>query len=184
LIERAFWWGEKKSDTNGTQGHPRRATGGVLEFIDAGGSYVQSQGGVLTAPDFNTFLREGFTYGDTTKTLVCGGVVLQAINEFARGQIQMKPLARSYGMQIGEYVTPFGKINLIHNPLFVEDYSGYGFLLDMDCFKYRYITNRDTKLRTNIQAPDVDGQVDEYITECGLQRIQAPKCALIKGVTA
>ncbi len=180
-IERAFWWGQKKADT-GTNAHPRRATGGVLEFIEGGNSYVQNQGGILTAPDFNTFLREGFTYGNDQKYFVCGGLILQAINEFARGQIRMQPLEKSYGMSIGEYVTPFGSINLIHNPLFVEDYAGYGFLLDLECFKYRFLTNRDTKLQTNVQAPDVDGEIDQYITEAGLQRVQAAKCALLKGV--
>jgi len=183
-IERAFWWGEKNSDTNGTQGHPRRSTGGVLEFIESNNAYVQNQGGVLTAPDFNTFLREAFTYGDTTKVLFAGGIIVQALNEFARGQIQMRPLERSYGMKIAEYGTPFGSINIIHNPLFVEDYAGYGFLLDMNCFKYRFMNNRDTKLLTNVQANDTDGQVDQYLSEVGLQRIQAAKCALIKGVTA
>lgn len=182
-IERAFWWGEKAS-TTGTNGHPMRSTGGVLEFIEGGNSYVQNQGGILTAPDFNTFLREGFTYGNDSKVLMAGGLVLQAINEFARGQIQMRPLERSYGMQISEYVTPFGKINIIHNPLFVEDYAGYAFLLDMESFKYRYMNNRDTKLLTNVQSPDADGQIDQYISEVGLQRIQASKCALLKGVTA
>ena len=67
-IERAFWNGEKKYDTNGTMGHPRRATGGLREFITSGNSYNQNQNGVLTAPDLNTFLREGFTYGSEVKT--------------------------------------------------------------------------------------------------------------------
>lgn len=183
-IERAFIFGEKKYDTNGTQGHPRRATGGILEFIEGGNSYVQNQGGVLTAPDFNTFLREGFTYGDDTKVLMAGGEVLQAVNEFARGQIQMKPIAKSYGMKISEYITPFGTINIVHNSLLSGDYAGYGMLLDMECFKYRFMNNRDTKLLTNVQANDSDGQIDQYITEAGLQRMQAPKCALIKGVKA
>lgn len=182
-IERAFWWGEKKYDTNATQGHPRRATGGVLEFIESNNAFIQDQGHtLLTAPDFNTFLREGFTYGNTTKTLFAGGYVLQAVNEIARGQLVTKPLIKTYGVKVSEWVTAFGTINIIHNPLFVEDYAGYGFLLDMDCFKYRYMNNRDTKLKTNIQANDTDGQVDEYISEVGLQRIQAPKCALIKNV--
>ena len=182
-IERAFWFGEKASST-GTNGHPKRSTGGILEFIEGGNSYVQNQGGVLTAPDFNTFLREGFTYGDSTKTLFAGGLVLQALNEIARGQIQTKVGDKTYGMKISEWITPFGTINIVHQSLFVEDYAGYAFLLDMECFKYRYMNNRDTKLRTNIQAPDVDGQIDEYITECGLQRMQAPRHALLKGVTA
>ena len=183
-IEKAFWFGEKKYDTGGTMSHPRRATGGVLEFIEGGNSYVQNQGGLLTAPDFNTFLREAFTYGDNTKTFFCGGVVLQAINEIARGQIRMKPLAKTYGIQIGEYVHAQGVVNIIHNPLFVEDFAGYGFLLDMDCFKYRYMNNRDTRLLTNVQAPDVDGVVDQIVTECGLERTEASRCALLKGVQA
>jgi hypothetical protein len=181
-IERAFWWGEKTKVT-GSNGHPTRGTGGVLEFISSGNAYVQDQGGPLTASDFNTFLREGFTYGSTTKTLMAGGIVVQAINEIARGQIQTKPLEQSYGMRINEWVTPFGTINIVHNPLFVEEYAGMAFLLDMDCFRYRFMKNRDTKLYTNVQNNDIDGQVDQYITECGLERKQAAKCALLKGVT-
>jgi len=181
-IERAFWFGEKKSAT-GTNG-PKRATGGVLEFINAGNSYVQNQGGLLTAPDFNTFLREGFTYGNDTKMLFAGGLVIQAINEFARGQLIMKTTEKSYGVSIVEYVTAFGKINIVHNPLFVGNYAGYAFLLDMEGFKYRYMNNRDTKLLTNVQSPDVDGQVDQYLSEVGLQRMQAPRHALLKDVTA
>jgi len=182
-IERAFWWSEKKADT-GVQGHPRRATGGVLEFINSAGAYVQNQSGPLTAPDLNTFLREGFTYGNDQKMLFAGGIVLQAINEIARGQVQTKTLDTTYGVKISTWVTAFGTINIVHNPLFVQDYAGYAFLLDMDCFKYRFMNNRDTKLETNIQAPDADGQVDQYITESGLQRVQAPKNALLLGVTS
>ena len=183
-IERAFWFGEKKSDTGGTQGHPRRATGGILEYILAGNSYVQNQGGMLTAPDFNTFLREGFAYGDNTKYLFAGGKLLQSINEIARGQIQTKVGQTNYGVKVSEYMSAFGSIKIVQNPLFVGEYAGYGFLLDMNCFKYRYMNNRDTKLLTNVQANDADGIVDQYVTECGLERKQAPLCALIKGVDA
>ena len=182
-IERAFWWSEKEEDT-GTQGHPRRATGGVLEFINAGNAYVQNQGGPLTAPDLNTFLREGFTYGNDTKVLFAGGIVLQAINEMARGQILTKPLETTYGMKISTWVTAFGTVNIVHNPLFVQDYAGYSFMMDMECFAYRFMNNRDTSLQTNIQAPDADGEVDQYLTECGLQRSQAARHALLLGVTS
>lgn len=182
-IERAFWFGEKKSDTSGTQGHPRRATGGILELIEGGNSYIQNQGGPITAPDFNTFLREAFTYGNDTKYFVCGGLVLEALNEIARGQLVTQPLAKTYGMKIQEWQTAFGTINIVKNPLFVGNFSGYGFVIDLECFKYRYMNNRDTKLRTNIQANDVDGEIDEYLTECGLERKQAPRHALIKGIT-
>lgn len=183
-IERAFWWGQKSYGTFATQGHPIRSTGGVLEFIQSGNSYVQQQGGALTAPDLNTFLREAFTYGNDTKMMFAGGIVLQAINEIARGQILTKPLDTTYGMKISTWVTAFGTINIVHNPLFVQDYAGYAFVLDMDCFAYRFMNNRDTKLETNIQAPDADGQIDQYISEVGLQRAQSAKHALLLGVTS
>lgn len=182
-IERAFWWGEKGSDT-GLYGHPRKFTGGIEEFINAGGSYVQNQSGPLTAPDMNTFLREGFTYGNDTKVMFAGGLVLQAINEIARGQIQTKPLETTYGMKISTWVTAFGTVNIVHNPMFVQDYASYAFMLDLECFRYRYMNDRDTTLKTNIQAPDADGQVDQYITEAGLERKQAPKHSMLLGVTS
>lgn len=178
-IERAFWFGEKKSDTG-----PIRTTGGVLEFINAGNSYIQNQGGSLTAPDLNTFLREAFTYGNNRKMLFAGGLVLQAINEIARGQISTKVGDTTYGIKVSEWQTAFGTVDIVHTPLFVEDYAGSAFLLDMECFRYRYMDGRDTKLHTNVQAPDVDGIVDQYITEAGLERKQAPRHALLKGVTA
>ena len=183
-IERAFWWSQKYYDSTGTQGHPRRSTGGVLEFIQAGNSYVQNQNGPLTAPDFNTFLREGFTYGNNEKMLFASGLVLQAINEMARGQIRIKPEEKTYGIQISEWYTPFGMINIVHNPLFIDAYASYAFMMDMESFRYRFLMNSDTTLRLNIQAPDLDGQVDEYLSEVGLERKQAPRHALLLGVTS
>ncbi|MCK9369582.1 DUF5309 domain-containing protein [Candidatus Dojkabacteria bacterium] len=180
-IERAFWFGEKKS-TTGTNSHPERATGGVLEFINSGNAYVQDQSGPLTASDFNLFLKEGFTYGNSEKFLFAGGNVLQAVNEFSRGQLLTSVGDTTYGVKVSKYMTPFGSINIVHVPLFVSDYAGYAFLLDMECFKYRFMQGRDTKLMTNIQAPDVDGEIDQYMTECGLQRMQAARNALLKGV--
>lgn len=183
-IERAFWFGQKNYDTGGAQGHARRSTGGIDEFIVGGNSYVQNQGGPLTAPDLNTFLREAFTYGNTTKTMFCGGIVLQAINEIARGQILTKTGDTTYGVRISEWQTPFGIVNLVHNPLFVEEYASSAYLLDLEMFRYRFMEGRDTALQTNIQAPDVDGEVDQYLSEVGLERKQAPRHALLKGVTA
>lgn len=183
-IERAFWFGEKAGAGTGTNGLPERYTGGVLELIEGGKSYVQNQGGVLTAPDFRTFLREGFTYGNNTKMLFAGGVVIQAIEEFALGKLVTKQDDTTFGIKINKYTCASGDINIVKCPLFVEDYAGYAFLLDLESFRYRYLKDSDTILNTNIQANGTDGQVDEYLTECGLERKQAPRHALLKGVTS
>lgn len=184
-IERAFMFSEK-NDGTGSNSLPERTTGGILEFIEGGNSYVQDQGGVLTAPDLDTFLREGFTYGDSTKLLLCGGPVLSAINEIARGQIQTKSGDTSYGLKISTWESAHGTVNIVRHPFLVQDFAGYAFLLDMQNFRYRYLSangeSRDTKLNLNIQANGTDGQVDEYITECGLERTEAARHALLKGV--
>jgi hypothetical protein len=179
-IEKAFWYGQKYLDTST---YARRQTGGIDEFLTAGTSYVQDQNGPVTAPDFNTFLREGFTYGNDTKTLFCGGIVLQAINEMARGQILTHTGDTSYGVKISEWQTAFGTINIVHDPLFVEDFAGTAYLLDLESFRYRFMEGRDTKLETNIQSPDFDGEIDQYISEVGLERKQAPRHAKITGIT-
>lgn len=181
-IERAFWWGQKNTDT-GANGHPQRATGGVDEFVTGGNGFQQDQGGALTAADMNTFLREGFTYGNSRKMLFAGGIVLQAINEIARGQIQTEVGMTEYGMKVSRWMTPFGEIDIVHNPLFVEEMAGTAYLLDMECFRYRYMEGRDTKLMTNVQAPDVDGIVDQYLSEVGLERKEAARHAYLTGVT-
>ncbi len=186
-IERAFMFSEK-NDGTGSNSLPERTTGGLLEFIEGGSSYVQDQGGVLTAPDFDTFLREGFTYGDSTKLLLCGGPVLSAINEIARGQVQTKTGDTTYGLKITEWQSPHGIVNIVRHPFLVQDFAGYAFLLDMNSFRYRYLSangvSRDTKLNLNIQANGTDGIVDEYLTECGLERNTAQNNALLKGVLA
>lgn len=181
-IERAFWFGQK-SATTGANGHPRRTTGGIHEFITAGNSYVQNQGGALTAPTLNNFLREGFTYGNSRKVLFAGGIVLQAISEIARGQIQTNVGDTAYGIKISRWMSPFGEIDIVHNPLFVEALAGSAYLLDMENFKYRYMEGRDTKLMTNVQANDIDGIIDQYVSEVGLQREQASRHAYLYGVT-
>jgi hypothetical protein len=180
-IERAFWWGEKNDTATGTNGKPMRATGGILEFITGSNAYVQDQGGVLTAPDMNTFLREGMGYGET-KMLFSGGKVIQAINEIARGQLQTKVGDSTYGVKISEWITAWGTVNVVYHPLFVQDYAGYAFLLDLTSFRHRYMEGRNTQLKTNIQAPDVDGECDQLITECGLERKLAAQNALLKNV--
>ena len=180
-IERAFLFGEKGETTVSSKA--KRYTGGILEFIESGGSYIQDQDGPITRTDLGLFLREGFTYGSGQKMLFCGGILLNAISEIAAGQLQTKMGDSSYGVAIKQWIAPQGIVNIVQHPMLINDYAGYGFLLDMNSFRYRYAKGRDTSLRTNIQANDVDGEVDEYLTECGLERKLAANCALIKGIT-
>lgn len=179
-IERAFWFGEPKEDTSGT--HPKRATGGVDYFISTNAT---DAGGTLTEAEFEAFLRTGFRYGSKNKWLFCAPIITSAISYWAKNKLQTSQSDKTYGIAIQEYLTPFGKLNIVNMNLFAETtvYAGYGFLLDMESLAYRYLNNRDTRLKTNIQDNSADGEEDEYISEVGIELRNEKKNAVLYNVT-
>jgi hypothetical protein len=84
-----------------------------------------------------------------------------------------------------KYVSPFGILNIVYDPMLEGAiYGGYAAILDPENIAYRPLKGRDTSLRRNIQAPDVDGITHEYLTEAGLQ-VKSPKThALLTGVSS
>lgn len=180
-IERAFWFGEPKEITSGT--HPRRATGGVDYWISTN---LTDGGGTLTEIEFETFLRTGFRYGSKVKWLFASPIVVAAVNFWAKGALRLAPKDKTYGLSVMQWVSPFGLVNIVLQNIFTETttYSGYAYLLDMEGKEYRYLTGRDTRLKTNIQANDADSEEDEYISECGLEHRQEKKDALLYNVTS
>ena len=68
---------------------------------------------------------------------------------------------------------------MIYDPLLdAGGYAGYGFILDPENVRYAYLDGRDTKLQLNVQNNDVDGVVDEYLTECSLE-VRLPQTHLL-----
>jgi hypothetical protein len=180
-IERTLWFGEPKEYTSGT--HYRRATGGVDYFISTNASDAS---GTLTETEFETFLRTGFRYGSKTKWLFAAPLIIQAINSWAKDNIQILPKEKTFGIDLAQWLTPFGLVNLVLSNLFTETtvYSGYAYLIDPEQLMYRFLANSDTKLKTNIQDNSADGEEDEYITEAGLQFMQEKKASQLYNVTS
>jgi hypothetical protein len=179
-IEKAFWFGER-AETTGATTKAMRATGGVLEYITT--NVTNQSSTTLTETEFITFLSTGFAKGSSEKILFADSRILQTISGYALGQQRIQPNENKYGVAIAKYFSPFGTVNIVMHPEFKNSYAGYAFLLDLDCFKYRYLRGRDTKLKLNIQANDVDGEKDEFMTECGLERINEERNAYLYGVT-
>ena len=187
-IERAFWFGNQ-AEVTGLTGQVKRYTGGIFERInELGAAYIQDESGsTLTESEFITFLKKAFAHGRSNKYLFCSGTVLQAINNFSAGALRITPKDTTYGVQLSTYLSPWGTVNLVYNPLFTQDFDGYATMIDFDTISYRFLggngKNRDTKLYMNRQNPGVDGVINEYITECGLERQGFERNAYLKGVT-
>ena len=179
-ISRSFYFGERKLDVTGT--HPRRTTQGLLGFLSAN-NYDAS--GALTQSEFDQNICEvAFKYGSKEKLMLASGRVLSVINGWALGKLQVMQGEKTFGLAVVKYVSPFGTLNIVYEPLFEGAvYGGYAAILDPENVKYRPLKGRDTKLRTNIQANDIDGRSDEYLTEAGLEVRSAKTHALLTGVT-
>lgn len=162
-IERAFLFGKKSKDSSGT--HPLRTTDGVLSLIA-----TNATASVDTEAEFLEFLETAFASGNTEKYAFCGPAFVSQINVWAQNKLQIMQGEQTYGLTILRYVSAHGTLNIIkHDLLKGATFGNYCVVLDMENVNYRYLSGRDTKLYTNRQANDVDGQVDEYLSEVGLQ---------------
>lgn len=179
-LERAFLFGERKELTTGT--HYRRATRGVLKFLSTN---VTNINGALAKADLDDVCKDIFQYGSTKKTMFCSGTVLQAISTIAGQVLQTVPTDKTFGIAIQKYISPFGELNLVHHRLLEgsASYDGHAIILDLANLWYRPLADSDTKLKTNIQDNDEDGERDEYLTEAGLQLELEKTHGYIYGVT-
>lgn len=181
-IARGFTFGERKEDTSGSK--PKRATGGLLSFLTTNN---YDAGGALTQSEFDNNISEVvFKYGSKDKILLASARLLSVINSWAQGSLRINLDAKKFGLQIFQYVTPFGNYNIMNYQHILEGavYGGYGVVLDPENIKYRPLAGRDTKLETNIQANDEDQRKDQYITEAGLE-VRLPQThAVLTGVTS
>jgi hypothetical protein len=184
-LERTLLWGQ--SDQAVVAGQPLRALQGVFQFIATNRIDV---GGVLTESEFDAFCEVAFRYGGSDqKLLVASGRVIQAINNFAKEKMDTYVGESAYGLNLREYVSPFGRILIAYHRQFVGDiYSGQALLLDMDRVVLRPLRggrsagNLAVRV-TNIQANDEDARRDEYLTEASLEFQNEKAHALLTGVT-
>lgn len=182
-IERAFLFG-KPSES----GSPAvRTTGGCFHFI--GSTNQTDAGGTFAETELWSAARTAFRYGRQRKVAFAGGLPIQVMNQFAQSKVQVRTGESTYGLNITDYVTPFGQLSLVWHPLLDgEVYGGTILILDLEVVMKKYLAggvggSRDTHLNENIQENDRDGRKDEYLSEVGLKFGQAKRHATITNIT-
>lgn len=202
-MELMFLWGIR-TENIGDNGKPERTTMGVINFIRqyaaancddytlnptyAGQTWVA--GGETW---LKNMLEQVFRYGAEEKLCLCGSGFLLGIDALAMtgGQVNLQPAQKVYGMQIREWITPFGSIQMKTHPLFSYDATtrNMGILIEPKEMQYKYV--QDTTFygeSTSKQHSEgygqrrVDGTNEEYLTECGLEFGLPQKCAMLNGV--
>jgi hypothetical protein len=183
-IEYTFLLGRKSATTPGST--EDRTTGGALSFIT---SNQTDAGGDLSEAEFNAFMLQASRYSSGRKLALASGVAVAALQKFPAGKLQVRQDESTYGINVTNFVGPFGSINLVwHKLLEGTKYGGYLISLDMDQVKYRYLANdqqnRDTKVLMNRQPNDQDGRKDEILSEVGLEFGQQRMHGVITGITS
>jgi len=178
-IERTLLFGEPKEDVN----ENRRKTGGVLYWIKT--NVHTPRISEFDEGDFLDFLEVVYRYnrldrGSSKITLLASSFIVKKINEWAKNQLIVPNKSDTYGISVVQYIHPFGSpLNIVNHPLLVAPGDDkYAIALNMELLSLRII--QDTILKTNIQNPNVDGEVDMYLTELGLELQQEKRHGVLK----
>ncbi|GAF74783.1 unnamed protein product, partial [marine sediment metagenome] len=125
----------------------------------------------------DVYLEEIFRYGRTEKLCFCGSGAMLGINQLAEtyGTIKLDVRAKAYGIQVAEWITPFGTINLKTHPLFSYEVTNrYSMVIfEPQDIIYRYIDDTtfysEKSDQQNTGWTRRDGTDEEYLTEAGLE---------------
>lgn len=130
----------------------------------------------LTEEAWIAFLEEGLKWGKGgnqngkgTKYLLCSSQWLSKLNGFARDRLQYRVLDESIGFSAMEYVSPHGRVMMLHSPLLDYYHPERAYLVDLNHVRYVYLRGRDTKLHYDRQGNGIDGKINEYISDVGSQ---------------
>lgn len=179
-----------KGKVNGAGGKPIRTSGGLLSFYTANN---QDMGGTMTEAEFGSWVRMLTVHG-SEKTVFASPLALEVVNNYGVGKLSLVQADndRTYGLNISRYVGAGGSIiNFVQHPL-LEGAIWGGMMIAVD-FKQATpairtlgggpFGSRDTKVLTNRQEADRDGQKDEILTEEGYQFPQVKTGGVATGIT-
>jgi hypothetical protein len=143
----------------------RRSLGGIIEFMPSGNTFSTA---TLTEAQFNADLKTAFRYGSDSKVLICSRKVAGIISEWASVVQRVEPKESQFGVRITNYRSPHGDVAIVtDHALEGTYYDKYAELVDVGECALRPL--QDTALLVDRQLPDVDGKVDEYLTETSVE---------------
>jgi Family of unknown function (DUF5309) len=192
LLERNAFWGSRGFATvNINDPKPWGQAGGAYEFIVTN---KRNANGALTADFVDDFLRAVYSHGSTDKVGYAHPIIGMAFSKFNRtgqGTYWQAEPSNVHGVKVEGFISGAYGYKL---PIVVKRewnsipeanlYGGCMFVIDQRNARRRPMRNRDTRLLTNRQAPGVDGEVNEYLTENSWQFAQESTHGLIYNVTS
>lgn len=195
-IEKAFVFNLGTAELSTTTNAHIRITKGFLGFAT---SNVKDLGGAsLTEPDVEAWFEGLFqhTASGDSRVLFASPLVISAFDMLGVAKLKTVEGDSTYGLSVKQYLSSHGTVNIVKHRLLVnnagalantEFASGEGAIalaVDPKMLTMRPISGGTTVLKIDRQNPGVDGWVDEYLTEQGLQLTNPEVMGVLKNVGA
>lgn len=190
-IERAMLFGSRSEGT-GTTNAPLRTMGGFKYFATS--NVTDLSGSSLSEPDLEGWLEDVFqhTASGDSRVLFCSPAVISALDMLAVGKIRtVNDPSMTYGISVKQYLTSHGTLNIVKHRLLAEGALGAGtafgdwaLAVDPKMLTARPLSGGTTQLKMDRQVNGVDGWIDEYLTEMGLQITNPEVHGILKNVGA
>jgi hypothetical protein len=174
-IEYAFIFGNRHVIDATASVKERTFTGGLDWSIQTNRWNVS--GVALNTRVFDEMLEEGLRWGQggrqqagkAIKYLFHSSAWGTEINHWVEHQLEYTTLDEQIGFKAAKYKSPHGDVMLVPTPILDEFAPDRAFLLDLNGIDYAYLNERDTKLMSDREENDRDGEAFEYISDCGIQ---------------
>ena len=97
----------------------------------------------VTEDSFDGFLQGVFdTGGSDSRDFYLGSNLTTAVNKILKDKYQVTAIpATEYGVNLSRYLTPFGMVNVYWNPRMDGKFTNYGYAIDWENVKLRYMAN-------------------------------------------
>lgn len=194
-MERSVIFGRAGKVSLDSAGHPRRTTGGIIEYIATKSGFLGDS--LVKVFNLNTnplqltgewqsgglidLIKYQMTYGTSTKKLaLCGQNMLSFWAEMFVPHFRVNDtISKSFGIEVLEFSCPHGTLYLAHDPLFTigantgtsvgndQNWSNNLLVLDMNLLKLIWM---QPIVHKDITDADTDGVLWQVLTEWGLYR--------------
>lgn len=130
--------------------------------------------GAVGEAGIDSFLASVFGKGSESRELMMGSDYLIAFNKIVKDKYQITPIAKKYGVNVTQYITPFGVANVVYNPQMKQKWSYSAFAVDLGSFKLRYMADdkkgsRKFRIEEGVETPGTDGLTTKILFDQGIQ---------------
>ena len=160
-LEHAFFWGKRRQENNGNK--VKRYTGGIDEFIQT--NRMDADGG-LGFGDIGWIVNQTTRYGGSKKIWFAGRDARQQLDALGLEYMRIKSSENVLGMAVDGIRTSFGEFILVTHHGLENAFADRIYIVDPQHVDMAVLMAM--KHESNIEENNRDGELHQFIGECGL----------------